>query len=198
MWRIREAVVVEGRYDVIRLRSFLDTIIVETDGFQIFKDKDQLALLRTLAATRGLVVLTDSDGAGFVIRDHLASCIPPEQIKHACIPAVLGKEKRKAAPSSEGLLGVEGLDTKTLQQALLRAGVTMEDGEKPTHLYMTTARFYADGFSGRPDSRAKREKLCRALGLPPRLSTARLIAVLNAAFSEEEYEAAVRCGEEEE
>lgn len=109
MIRIREAVVVEGRYDRARLQAVTEALIIETDGFRIFRDKEKMALLKRLAGTRGLIVLTDSDAAGFVIRDRLAGAVPPAQIKHAYIPQIPGKEKRKTAPSKEGLLGVEGM-----------------------------------------------------------------------------------------
>ncbi len=193
MWHITEAVVVEGRYDVIRLRSLLDTLIVQTNGFRIFKDREQLAMLRMLAQSRGLVVLTDSDSAGFLIRDHISAAIPREQLKHAYIPARPGREKRKTAPGREGLLGVEGMDGETLLTALTRAGVTIS-GEKPPPVsppFMSMSRLYADGFSGQKDSKRKREMLCGRLSLPPRLSSARLIEVLNAAFTEEAYMAAL-------
>lgn len=188
MVAIKEAVVVEGRYDTIRLKSIVDTVIVQTNGFRIFKDKAQLSLLRRLATERGLVVLTDSDAAGFMIRDHIDAAVPKDCVKHAYIPPVVGKESRKSAPSKEGLLGVEGLDGDVLLDALYRAGVTVE-GEtadvKPP--YLTTARLFDDGLTGRADSKRKRQKLCELLSLPTYLSTARLMTVLNAAYTEEEY-----------
>lgn len=197
MWHITEAVVVEGRYDVIRLRSLLDTLIVETGGFRIFKDKEQLGLLRMLAESRGLVVLTDSDSAGFLIRDYLSAAIPKQQLKHAYIPACPGKERRKTDPGKEGLLGVEGMDETVLLTALKRAGVTVseEKAEPFKPPFMSAARLYEDGLSGKKDSREKREALCRQLSLPPRLSSARLIEVLNSAFTEEMYTAALQSTE---
>ena len=186
---IREAIVVEGRYDTIRLSQLVDTVIVQTNGFRIFHDKEQIALLRRLAQTRGLVVLTDSDSAGFVIRDHISSFIPKERLKHAYIAPCEGKEKRKRAASKEGLLGVEGVSDETILQALKTAGVT-EDGV-PRRAYMTPTRMFEDGLMGGADSRKKREQLCNALSLPTYLSTARLCGVLNNAFTEEEYLAAL-------
>ncbi len=191
MLRIREAVVVEGKYDRMRLLGVVDAPIVETNGFRIFKNEEQMALLRRLAETRGLVILTDSDAAGFVIRNHLIKCIPPERIRHAYCPRIAGKERRKAAPSKEGVLGVEGIDPAVLETALRRAGVTVLDGDAPPPPapWMTKARLYADGLSGREDSAARRQALLREIGLPPYLSANRLVEVLNLTVSEEEYRA---------
>ncbi len=194
MLKITQAIVVEGRYDTIRLRSLVDTVIVQTNGFRLFKDREAMAMLRRLAAERGLVVLTDSDAAGFLIRDHIASALPPSQIIHAYIPPVAGKEARKVAPSKEGLLGVEGMRDEALLTALRTAGV-LEGASEARPPYLTTARLFADGLTGRTDSKRKREALCRLLELPTYLSTARLCDVLNAAYTEEEYSEALRnCG----
>lgn len=192
MIRIREAIVVEGKYDKIRLESLVDALIVETDGFRIFKDREQLALLRRLAAERGLLVLTDSDSAGFVIRNYLSGVVPAGQIKHVYIPELHGKERRKAAPSREGLLGVEGMDSDTLLRALQRAGATLEDGgaaappmTKPG--FLTRMRLFEDGLSGGEGSAEKRRKFLQSAGLPQRLSTSRLMELVNATMTEEEY-----------
>lgn len=185
MLTIREAIVVEGRYDTIRLSQLVDTVIVQTNGFRLFHDKEQIALLRRLAQTRGLVVLTDSDSAGFVIRDHISSFIPKEQLKHAYIPPCQGKEKRKRTASKEGLLGVEGVSDEAILQALRTAGVTEDNTERTT--YMTPLRLFEDGLMGGADSKKKREALCDALSLPRYLSTSRLCEVLNTAFSETDY-----------
>ena len=131
MIQVKEAVIVEGKYDKIKLSSIIDGLIIETHGFQIFKDKEQMALLRKLAAARGLLILTDSDGAGFVIRNYLSGCIPKNQIKHAYIPDLFGKEKRKAKASKEGKLGVEGVPAQVIRQALEKAGVVCGEGEAP-------------------------------------------------------------------
>ena len=187
MMKIREAIVVEGRYDTIRLAGLVDTLIVQTNGFRIFGDTDQIALLRRLARTRGLVVLTDSDGAGLVIRNHISALIPKEQLKHAFIPPCVGKEKRKRTASKEGLLGVEGVSDEAILQALKTAGVTEDDALRTP--FMTPTRLFEDGLMGGKDSKAKREALCRALSLPTYLSTARLCEVLNNGFSEDEYRA---------
>ena len=124
--KIQEAVIVEGKYDKIKLSSLIDGLIIETNGFQIFKDPEQMAMIRRLAETRGILVLTDSDGAGFVIRNYLAGAIPAEQIKHAYVPDIFGKEKRKEKPSREGKLGVEGVPAQTILEALRRAGATCD------------------------------------------------------------------------
>ena len=126
MVKIREVIVVEGRYDKNTLSQVVDATILETKGFGIFKDKAQLRLLRRAAQARGLIVLTDSDGAGFVIRNYLRGVLPPERVKHAYIPDVPGKERRKAAPGKEGKLGVEGMSPELLLEALRRAGATVE------------------------------------------------------------------------
>jgi len=188
MVTIKEAIVVEGRYDAMRLSAVVDTVIVQTGGFRIFRDKEQLSMLKRLAKERGLIVMTDVDAAGFLIRDHICAAVDPALIRHAYIPPRIGKEKRKAAPSKEGLLGVEGMEKEELLIALHNAGATFEDEtttEKPP--YMTITRLFEDGLSGTADSKKKRVRLCELLDLPSHLSTSRLMAVLNAAFSEEEY-----------
>lgn len=188
MIRIREAIVVEGRYDRARLQSVAEALIVETEGFGIFRDREKMALLKRLAATQGLVVLTDSDAAGFLIRDRLAGAIPPSQIKHAYIPEIPGKERRKTTPSKEGLLGVEGMDAQILLTALCRAGATME-GENWTGIppFLTKARLFEDGLSGSAGSLARRERFLSYLGLPRKLSANRLLEVVNATMTEEDY-----------
>ena len=193
MLRLREAVVVEGKHDVVRLAQIVDAPIVATNGFRIFKDAEQMAYLRRLAAVRGLVILTDSDAAGFVIRRHLSGSIPPEQIKQAYAPCIAGKERRKAHPSKEGLLGVEGIDPAVLEEALRRAGVTVEGEESvPCSPWMTKARLFSDGLSGSEDSARRRAALLAALQLPPYLSANRLMEVLNLTISEEEYAALLK------
>lgn len=196
MIRVREAIVVEGKYDKIRLSSAVDAIIVETDGFGIFQNAEKLALLRLLAAQRGLVILTDSDAAGFVIRDYLSGAIPPEQVRHAYCPEIVGKERRKAAPSKEGLLGVEGICTEVLIEALRRAGATVGEEAPHTGWQLSKARLFADGLSGSPDSAARRAALLRRLGLPQKLSANRLREVLEATQTEESYTALLREMEE--
>lgn len=189
MIRIREAVVVEGKYDKIKLSSLLDGTIVTTDGFGIFRDREKMAYLHRLAENQGLVVLTDSDGAGFVIRGKISSCIPASQLKHAYIPDIPGKERRKAAPSKEGMLGVEGMELQTLRQVLRRAGATLLEEEslpENAHGKLTKADLYEMGLSGREDSAQRRKALQKELDLPERLSAGGLLQALNALYSKQE------------
>ncbi len=188
MKTVREVIVVEGKYDAIRVHSAVDAIVVQTDGFRIFKDAEKRALLRRYAAARGLVVLTDSDSAGAVIRNHLRSFLPPEQVKMAYVPPVAGKERRKPAPSKEGLLGVEGMDNDVIVAALTRAGADLGDGTPPRTMALTKADLYAVGLSGTPDSAARRRTLLQALGLPATLSTNALLDVLNTTVTPDEWQ----------
>lgn len=190
MRRVRQAIVVEGKHDVIRVQSAVEAVVVPTDGFRIFKDKEKMAMLRRLAAVRGLIVLTDSDSAGGVIRNHLLSCIPAEQVRQAYIPPIKGKEKRKATPSKEGLLGVEGMDAATVVEALERSGATFEGEDTPVHasLNLTKADWMALGLSGTADSKVRRDRLATALGVPTYLSTNRLLELVNTTVTAEEWE----------
>lgn len=182
MERIREVIVVEGKYDTIRLKSAVDATVVETAGFGIFKDKERMQLLRLLAEKRGLLILTDSDGAGFVIRNYLTGSIPAKWLKHAYIPEIIGKERRKTAPSKEGLLGVEGTDAQVIIEALRRAGATFE-GEEPRQFgcNLTVSDLYEIGLTGRSDSVKRRALLLKKLDLPSRLSTKKMLEILNIA-----------------
>lgn len=190
MLRIREAIVVEGRYDKNTLAQLVDTVILETNGFGIFQDKAQLSLLRRIAEKRGLIIFTDSDGAGFVIRNYLKSALPKEWIKHAYIPDQKGKERRKRRPGKEGKLGVEGMPQPVLEEALRRGGATFLDApaetapEKP----LTKADLYAWGLSGGAGSRERRKKLLQALGLPEHLSPNAMLPVLSALCDREGLE----------
>lgn len=185
---IREAIVVEGKHDAVRLRSVVDATIVVTDGFRLFRRPDTMELLRRLAAAQGLIVLTDSDSAGFLIRDRISGALPTEQVKHAYAPEIFGKERRKSAPSKEGLLGVEGIDGERLLQALRQAGATIEDEITTVgSAFLTKARLFEDGLSGGAHSAALRERLLGALDLPRKLSANRLMEVVNALLTEEEY-----------
>ena len=187
--KIREAIAVEGKYDAARLRTVVDATIVETSGFSLFRSPEKMRLLRQLADKCGLIVLTDSDSAGFVIRDHISGALPKAQVKHAYIPEIGGKEKRKSSPSAEGLLGVEGMSGDVVLQALLRAGATTEDGQSALPpLFLNKARLYEDGLAGGDNSARRREQLLMWLGLPHRLSANRMIEVLNAILTEQEYE----------
>ena len=186
MLRIREAIVVEGRYDKNTLSQVVDTLILETGGFRIFKDPDQLALLRRAAEKRGLVVLTDSDGAGFVIRNHIKSVIPGSLLKHAYIPDVYGKERRKRQRGKEGKLGVEGMPPEVLEQVLRRAGATfLDEGARSEEAGppLTKADLFAAGLSGGADSGAGRLALLKRLELPEHMSANGLLAVLNGCYS---------------
>lgn len=186
MLRIREAIVVEGRYDKNTLLQVVDTLILETGGFRIFKDPDQLALLRRAAEKRGLVVLTDSDGAGFVIRNHIKSVIPGSLLKHAYIPDVYGKERRKRQRGKEGKLGVEGMPPEVLEQVLRRAGATfLDEGARSEEAGppLTKADLFAAGLSGGADSGARRLALLKRLELPEHMSANGLLAVLNGCYS---------------
>lgn len=193
MIRIKEAVVVEGRYDKNTLAQVVDTLILETSGFGVFKDREKLSLLRRLAEKRGLIVLTDADGAGFVIRNYLKGSIPSRQVKHAYIPELYGKERRKRAPGKEGKLGVEGMRPEVLEAALRRAGATVLDEEAPAAKNtLDKAALYALGLSGGPDSAARRKKLCKALDLPEKLSANALLEVLRALYTAEELGALLK------
>lgn len=188
MRRIREVIVVEGRYDKNALRQVVDATVVETRGFGVFNDRERLALLRRLAAERGLILLTDSDGAGFVIRNFLKGAIPKSQLKQAYIPDVRGKERRKTAPGKEGKLGVEGMSPQVLLEALERAGAVFEDEESPAaRQAVTKVDFYELGLTGGPESTAKRAVLLRKLGLPERMTTNALLEAVNLLYSREEF-----------
>ncbi len=194
MVKIKEAIVVEGRYDKNTLSQLVDTVIVETGGFGIFHNRQQLDLLRKLAESRGLIILTDSDGAGFVIRNHLKGSIPPELVKHAYIPDVSGKERRKRKGGKEGKLGVEGMSPAVLEGALRRGGATfLEEGTPQTkRAGLTKADLFAAGLSGGAESAAKRKELLKQLELPEQLSANALLELLNTFFSEEEARALLK------
>lgn len=194
MIRVREAIVVEGRYDKNALRQVVDALIIPTDGFGIFRDREKRALLGQLARTRGLILLTDSDGAGFVIRNHLKGVLPKEGVKQAYIPDVYGKERRKRHPGREGKLGVEGMPPAVLLEALLRAGATVLDGaaeQSARTRPITKADFFRDGLTGRPESAKRRAALQARLRLPERLTANALLEVLNALYDYPSYQAAV-------
>ena len=190
MLRIKEAIVVEGRYDKNTLSQVVDTLILETGGFHIFKDSEQMALLRLAAQRRGLIVLTDSDGAGFVIRNRIRGAVPQSQVKHAYIPDVYGKERRKRQRGKEGKLGVEGMTPAVLEQVLRRAGATVLNEapgqEEKTAPALTKADLFAAGLTGRPDSAARRLELLKQLELPEHMSANALLNVLNGCYSRQE------------
>ncbi len=188
MVKIREAIVVEGKYDKNTLSQIVDASILETSGFGIFKDKKQMDLLRKIAQTRGLIVFTDSDGAGFVIRNHIKSAIDGKYLKHAYIPDVPGKERRKKTSGKEGKLGVEGMTPKVILDCLRRAGATFEDGKATKAQQITKQDFVALGLSGGSGSSALRATLIKKLDFPEHLSANGLLQALNMLYSLEELE----------
>ena len=186
MIHVREAVIVEGKYDKIRLSALIDGLILPTNGFRIFKDPEQMALIRALADTRGILVLTDSDSAGFLIRNYLSGSIAPEKIRHAYIPDLLGKERRKDKPSKEGKLGVEGMPLSVLKEALLRAGAGAQEEALPRRK-ITKMDLYENGLSGTTNSAEKRAALLRRLSLPEYLSANSLPEVLSGILDYDEF-----------
>ncbi len=188
MIKIKQAVIVEGKYDKIKLSSIIDAPIICTDGFGIFKDKELQRMIRILAEKDGILVLTDSDSAGFKIRNFIGSTVDKKFIKHAYIPDIMGKEKRKTEPSKEGKLGVEGMPESVIMQALERAGVLCEKVDEPARK-ITKQDLYELGFSGRADSAEKRRLLLRYYNLPSRLTANSLVQVLNYITTYEEFTA---------
>jgi len=186
MVKIREAIVVEGRYDKNTLSQIVDAPILETSGFGIFKDKQQLSLLRQVAEKRGLIVFTDSDGAGFVIRNHIKSAIPGKYLKHAYIPDVMGKERRKAAPGKEGKLGVEGMSREIILDALRRCGATIEGEENTAPSQINKQDLMELGLSGGAGSSEKRAALAKKLGFPEHMSANALLQALNLLYTLDE------------
>ncbi len=189
MVKVQEAIVVEGRYDKNTLSQIVDAPIFETSGFGIMNDKAQLALLRRVAQVRGLIVFTDSDGAGFVIRNFLKGAIPAENLKHAYIPDIFGKERRKAAPGKEGKLGVEGMTPQVIIDCLRRAGATMEDAACKSVGDITKQDFMELGLSGGKDSSEKRKLLLKHLQLPEHMSSNAMLQALNLLYTKEELTA---------
>lgn len=189
--RIKEAVIVEGKYDKIKLSGILDTIIIETDGFAIFKDKEKQQLIRFLAEKRGIVILTDSDGAGFKIRSFIKGITKSESIKNAYIPDVYGKEKRKTEFSKEGKIGVEGMDVQIITEALKKAGVIYSENEKKAGREITHTDFFEDGISGGENSSIIRKALAKELCLPEKISSSSLLKIINSYMTYEEYKQVV-------
>lgn len=185
---IQEAIVVEGRYDKNTLCQIVDAPIFETGGFGIFKDKQRMALLRQVAEKRGLIVFTDADGAGFVIRNHIKSAIPAKFLKHAYTPDVFGKERRKTAPGKEGKLGVEGMKPEIILDALRKAGATFLGEEAAAaEDKITKTDLFELGLSGGSDSKTKRAALLKALNLPEHMSANALLDTLNLLYSKEAF-----------
>ena len=186
MVKVKEAILVEGRYDKNTLSQIVDASILETDGFGIFKDKQKLALLRRVAQNRGLIVFTDSDGAGFVIRNHIKSAIPAKYLKHAYIPDIPGKERRKAAPGKEGKLGVEGMRPEIILQALRRAGATIEGECSCVSREITKQDLMELGLSGGANASFLRSRLLKKLELPEHISPNAMLQALNLLYNLEE------------
>ncbi len=186
MITVKQPIIVEGKYDKIKLESVIDGLILTTDGFRIYKDKEKLALIRAFAEKTGVIILTDSDGAGFQIRNHLKGCIKSGKIHNVYIPDIFGKEKRKEKPSKEGKLGVEGIDTEVLLKAFADAGIFSEEEKRVE--WLTRADMLDDGLMGTEKSGELRKKLTARLGLPERLSTSALMEVLNRLYTRETYE----------
>lgn len=191
MIKVKEVIIVEGRYDKIKLSSLIDGLIIETNGFGIFKDKEKMELIRRLAPERGILILTDSDSAGFKIRSYIGGSIPKKFVKHAYIPDVFGKEKRKTEYSKEGKIGVEGIEKDTILKALKAAGVTADEVPERNRL-ITKLDLYEDGFTGGQNSSERRLKLLKVLNLPERLSTNALIDILNCIIDYKDYQKIVQ------
>lgn len=185
MLQIKQAIIVEGKYDQIKLASLVKAVIIPTHGFRIFKDEERLSLIRYYAQTSGILIMTDSDRAGFRIRSFLKGAIPEGDIRNIYIPDVFGKEKRKAKPSAEGKLGVEGIDAEVLREAFRKAGVLTEEAPKGDPI--TKTDLYLAGLNGTPGCAEKRRTFQRSLGLPSMLSAGSLLEVLNAMMTREEF-----------
>ncbi len=190
MLKLKEVVIVEGKYDKIKLSQILDALIIDVGGFNIFKNKEKVQMIKKLADKNGVLILTDSDHAGFMIRNYLNGIIPQDKIKHAYIPDIIGKEKRKKTYSKERKLGVEGVDDKIILDAINK--VSLKEEEKTNNIKeITKMDFYEDELSGRDNSSDKRKKLLKKLNLPENLSQNALIKVLNKAISYDEYKRVV-------
>lgn len=187
MIHITQAIIVEGKYDKIKLSSILDAVILITNGFRIFHDSEKMALIQYYAKTTGVIILTDSDTAGFRIRNYLKGAIHDGIIYHVYTPDIYGKERRKEKPSAEGKLGVEGIDKKCLLDAFAKAGVLADEVPEKTDL-ITRYDLYAMGLSGGADSKTRRKALQKKLGLPDLLSAASLLEVLNTMMSREDLQ----------
>ncbi len=195
MIKIDKVIIVEGRYDKIKLSSMIDGIIIETEGFGIFKDKDKQKLIRKLAETKGIAILTDSDSAGFVIRNFITSIVPKEYITNVYIPDIYGKEKRKDSPSKEGKLGVEGVSAEILKEAFKKAGIGVSQSETNERKRITLNDFFDDGLTGDTQSKRKRTDLLKKLDLPERMSTKAMLDILNTFITYDEYKKLVESEE---
>ena len=187
MHRVYEVIVVEGKYDKNTLSQVVDAVIIETNGFGVFNNREKQQLLRKLAEKRGLIVMTDPDGAGLVIRNFVKSCVDPKLLKHAYIPEVFGRERRKSKESREGKLGVEGMSADVIMQALRRCGATIDGDATAASGGITMADMYAKQLAGKPDSAAKRANFLASMDLPQKMTAQALLPVLNALMSREEF-----------
>ncbi|MBE6804542.1 MAG: DUF4093 domain-containing protein [Ruminococcaceae bacterium] len=192
MIKIKEAVIVEGKYDKIKLSAIIDTVIIETDGFAVFKDKEKQKLIRFLAEKRGIIIMTDSDSAGFKIRNFINGITKSENIKNVYIPDIYGKEKRKTEMSKEGKLGVEGMKPEIILSALKKAGVLCDENEKTECHKITHTDFFEDGISGGENSSEIRKALAKQLDLPERISSSALLKIINVYMTYDEYKEAVK------
>ena len=186
MHKVKEVIIVEGRYDKNALSQVVDATIIETGGFSVFNDKEKQRLIKKIAAARGIVIMTDPDGAGLVIRNFIKGSVPREQIKIAYVPPMPGKERRKSAPSKEGLLGVEGMRPDVLLEALRRSGAVIDGEGSCEREIISKADMFAKGLSGQAGSREKRLRLMSSLELPKNLSPDALLDVLNVLMSRDE------------
>ncbi len=182
-----KAIIVEGRYDKARLSGIIDALIITTDGFGIFNSKEKQILIKKIARERGILILTDSDAAGFKIRNFLKNIVPENTVTHAYIPDIYGKEKRKEAPSKEGKLGVEGIDNSLLEKALLDSGLFSEKTHNADKREITNSDLYEAGLTGGENSAEKRRQLLHFVGLPARLTGKNLLSVLNTFMTYDEF-----------
>ena len=192
MIKIKEAVIVEGKYDKIKLSAIIDTVIIETDGFAVFKDKEKQKFIRFLAEKRGIIIMTDSDSAGFKIRNFINGITKSENIKNVYIPDIYGKEKRKTEMSKEGKLGVEGMKPEIILSALKKAGILCDENEKTECHKITHTDFFEDGISGGENSSEIRKALAKQLDLPERISSSALLKIINVYMTYDEYKEAVK------
>lgn len=192
MIKIKEAVIVEGKYDKIKLSGIIDTVIIETDGFAIFKDKEKQKLIRFLSEKRGIIIMTDSDSAGFKIRNFINGITKSENIKNVYIPDIYGKEKRKTESSKEGKLGVEGMQPQIIMTALEKAGVLCSENDKKSGVEITHTDFFEDGISGGENSSEIRKMLAKELDLPERISSSSLLKIINSYMTYDEYKDAIK------
>lgn len=195
MIKLTMPVIVEGKYDKIKLSNFIDGVIIETDGFRIFSDKEKRAFIRNLALTKGIIIMTDSDSAGFRIRNFIRNIASGGTVINVYIPDVFGKEKRKTEPSKEGKLGVEGLSEQIITEALAKAGVFHTETQKKDSREVTVTDLYEDGFTGSENSKEKKLQLLKNLSLPSKLSNSQLLKLINTFMSYEDYKEAVKLTE---